>query len=169
VGIGDQQSQSFCDNGTVLASHCRYNVREPGSDQRSRRQLDRGSYVALTRKHSAGACCNFLDHQRSVSYACFLLVYENAEEFQARVSEAVIDEDEGRYLLTFTSLVMLLIQSDMFKALWFMIYPIVVFIRGPVPSSSTFCQVNGFFLALGIEASGELYDCTAVLILKYLY
>lgn len=44
----------------------------------------------------------------------------------------------------------------MFKALWFMIYPIVVFTRGPIPSSSTFCQVSGFFLALGIEASGEL-------------
>ncbi|CZR63496.1 related to G protein-coupled receptor [Phialocephala subalpina] len=50
-------------------------------------------------------------------------------------------------------LIMLLIQSDMFKALWFMIYPIVVFARGPVPDSSTFCQVSGFFLSLGIEAS----------------
>lgn len=49
---------------------------------------------------------------------------------------------------------MLLIQSDMFKALWFMIYPIVTFVSGPVLSSSTFCQVNGFFLAVGIEASG---------------
>ncbi|KAH6676735.1 G protein-coupled glucose receptor regulating Gpa2-domain-containing protein [Halenospora varia] len=50
-------------------------------------------------------------------------------------------------------LIMLLIQSDMFKALWFMMYPIVVFSRGPVPNNSTFCQVNGFFLSLGIEAS----------------
>lgn len=50
-------------------------------------------------------------------------------------------------------LIMLLIQSDMFKALWFMMYPIVVFTRGPVPSNSTFCQVNGFFISLGIEAS----------------
>ncbi|KUJ16167.1 family A G protein-coupled receptor-like protein [Mollisia scopiformis] len=50
-------------------------------------------------------------------------------------------------------LIMLLIQSDMFKALWFMIYPIVVFTHGPVPDSSTFCQVTGFFLSLGIEAS----------------
>jgi G protein-coupled receptor GPR1 len=52
---------------------------------------------------------------------------------------------------------MLLIQSDMFKALWFMVYPIVTFVNGPVPSQSTFCQVNGFFLALGIEASGTTY------------
>lgn len=50
-------------------------------------------------------------------------------------------------------LIMLLIQSDMFKALWFMIYPIVVFTKGPVPNESTFCKVNGLFLAIGIEAS----------------
>ncbi|TVY25321.1 G protein-coupled receptor [Lachnellula hyalina] len=50
-------------------------------------------------------------------------------------------------------LIMLLIQSDMFKALWFMMYPIVTFSRGPVPGNSKFCQVNGFFLSLGIEAS----------------
>lgn len=58
------------------------------------------------------------------------------------------------YGLIHCSLIMLLIQSDMFKALWYMLYPIVVFTHGPVPSNSTFCQVNGFFLALGIEASG---------------
>ncbi|RDW80485.1 hypothetical protein BP5796_05183 [Coleophoma crateriformis] len=50
-------------------------------------------------------------------------------------------------------LIMLLIQSDMFKALWFMVYPIVTFIHGPVRTNSTFCQVHGFFIALGIEAS----------------
>ena len=49
---------------------------------------------------------------------------------------------------------MLLIQSDMFKALWFMIYPIVTFAHGPIPTGSDFCQVNGFFISLGIEASG---------------
>lgn len=48
---------------------------------------------------------------------------------------------------------MLLIQSDMFKALWFMIFAIVDFIHGPVPSSSPFCQASGFFLTIGIEAS----------------
>ncbi|SPN99693.1 uncharacterized protein DNG_02544 [Cephalotrichum gorgonifer] len=50
-------------------------------------------------------------------------------------------------------LIMLLIQSDMFKALWFMIFPIVDFLHGPVQSSSTFCQVSGFFLTVGIESS----------------
>jgi hypothetical protein len=57
-------------------------------------------------------------------------------------------------LLMYCSLIMLLIQSDMFKALWFMVYPIVVFAHGPVPNDSKFCQVNGFFLSLGMEASG---------------
>lgn len=50
---------------------------------------------------------------------------------------------------------MLLIQSDMFKAFWFMVYPIVTFTHGPVMSNSKFCQVNGFFIAWGIEASGK--------------
>ncbi|KAA8570669.1 hypothetical protein EYC84_000067 [Monilinia fructicola] len=50
-------------------------------------------------------------------------------------------------------LIMLLIQSDMFKALWFMIFPIVIFLHGPVSDNSKFCQISGFFLALGIEAS----------------
>lgn len=49
---------------------------------------------------------------------------------------------------------MLLIQSDMFKALWFMIHPVVVFTRGPVLSNSAFCQASGFFISIGIEASG---------------
>lgn len=52
---------------------------------------------------------------------------------------------------------MILIQSDMFKALWFMVFPIVVFLHGPVANNSTYCQVSGFFLALGIEASGLIY------------
>jgi G protein-coupled receptor GPR1 len=42
----------------------------------------------------------------------------------------------------------------MFKALWFMIYPIVVFAQGPVKDNSGFCQINGFFVSVGIEASG---------------
>jgi len=60
----------------------------------------------------------------------------------------------GAHVLIHYSLIMLLIQSDMFKALWFMLYPIVTFLHGPIPSNSKFCQVNGFFISLGIEASG---------------
>ncbi|TAQ91578.1 hypothetical protein B7494_g52 [Chlorociboria aeruginascens] len=50
-------------------------------------------------------------------------------------------------------LIMLLIQSDMFKSLWLMIYPVVVFTQGSVRSDSKLCQALGFFLSLGIEAS----------------
>lgn len=47
---------------------------------------------------------------------------------------------------------MLLLQSDLLKAVWFMIYPAVEMARGRVPSEAAFCQASGFFLALGIEA-----------------
>ncbi|KHJ35450.1 putative plasma membrane g protein coupled receptor [Erysiphe necator] len=50
-------------------------------------------------------------------------------------------------------LIMLLIQSDMFKALWFMSYPLVFLVSGPVRSESAFCQISGFFLTVGIEQS----------------
>lgn len=50
-------------------------------------------------------------------------------------------------------LILLLILSDMWKALWYFIFPIVVFTRGKVESTSNFCQASGFFIALGTEAS----------------
>lgn len=50
------------------------------------------------------------------------------------------------------SLIMLLMQSDMLKAIWFMIYPAMELVHGRVASESTFCQASGFFLTLGIEA-----------------
>lgn len=48
---------------------------------------------------------------------------------------------------------MLLMQSDMLKALWFMVFPVVDLYHGPIKSSSAFCQASGFLLAVGIEAS----------------
>ena len=50
-------------------------------------------------------------------------------------------------------LIFLLILSDMWKALWYFLFPIVVFTRGPVSSESYYCQASGFFTALGTEAS----------------
>ncbi|KAI1101824.1 G protein-coupled glucose receptor regulating Gpa2-domain-containing protein [Jackrogersella minutella] len=50
-------------------------------------------------------------------------------------------------------LIMLLIQSDMMKALWLVICPLAFFAKLPIDSDSTFCQVSGFFLTLSIEAS----------------
>ncbi|KAI0970636.1 G protein-coupled glucose receptor regulating Gpa2-domain-containing protein [Xylaria arbuscula] len=58
-------------------------------------------------------------------------------------------------------MIMLLIQSDMAKALWLLISPLVYFITDkPLGDSRAFCQVSGFFLAMAIEAS----DIAALLI-----
>ncbi|KAI9894985.1 MAG: hypothetical protein M1814_000207 [Vezdaea aestivalis] len=50
-------------------------------------------------------------------------------------------------------LIMLLIQSDMLKALWYMIHPAVVLARGDIQTTSKFCQTSGFFIASSTEAS----------------
>ena len=50
-------------------------------------------------------------------------------------------------------LILFLIFSDTFKSLWYFVFPIVVFTRGQVQSSSKFCQASGFFLSVGLEAS----------------
>lgn len=50
-------------------------------------------------------------------------------------------------------LIMLLIFSDMFKAFWFLLFPVVELLSGTIISTSTFCQVSGFFLSLSIEMS----------------
>ncbi|EXJ84633.1 hypothetical protein A1O3_05303 [Capronia epimyces CBS 606.96] len=50
-------------------------------------------------------------------------------------------------------LVMHLILSNTLKAGLYFVFPIVVFARGPVQSSSTWCQASGFLLEFGIEAA----------------
>ncbi|KAB5539485.1 G protein-coupled glucose receptor regulating Gpa2-domain-containing protein [Coniochaeta sp. 2T2.1] len=52
-------------------------------------------------------------------------------------------------------LIMLLIQADLIKSVWFVIFPVYTFLRGTVPveSDSSFCQVSGFFMALALESS----------------
>lgn len=52
-------------------------------------------------------------------------------------------------------LIMILIGGDMLKALWCWIPPMVILVRQQ-PISPGFCQGAGFFLAMGIEASGSL-------------
>lgn len=64
---------------------------------------------------------------------------------------------------------MLLIQADLIKALWFVIFPIVTYIRGPVASDSAFCQVSGFFFAVGIESSDVAVLLIAVHSAMYIY
>lgn len=50
-------------------------------------------------------------------------------------------------------LILLLIQSDFAKALVLVIFAIVSFVGGGIPSDSAFCQASGFVLAVGIESS----------------
>ncbi|KAI0132809.1 G protein-coupled glucose receptor regulating Gpa2-domain-containing protein [Xylariales sp. AK1849] len=50
-------------------------------------------------------------------------------------------------------LIMLLIQSDMMKAFWLMVCPIIYFISGPIRTETAFCQVSAFFLTAAIESA----------------
>jgi hypothetical protein len=50
---------------------------------------------------------------------------------------------------------MILIQSDMFKALLYMIHAIAAFILGAVDSASMLCQIIGFFHTVGLELAGK--------------
>ncbi|KAM0325844.1 hypothetical protein ACHAQA_007146 [Verticillium albo-atrum] len=66
-------------------------------------------------------------------------------------------------------LIMLLIVSDGLEALFFMIFPIVDFAMGPIESASVFCQVSGFFLAVGIEASDIAVALIAIHTALYIF
>lgn len=59
----------------------------------------------------------------------------------------------ARRPLTADRLILLLIQSDFLKSMAFVVFAIVSFVWGNVPSDSVFCQVSGFALAIGIESS----------------
>ncbi|PNY23708.1 G protein-coupled receptor GPR1 [Tolypocladium capitatum] len=54
-------------------------------------------------------------------------------------------------LVTFC-LIILLIQSDMIKATWYVVFSAIELARGTIASESAICQTSGFFLTLGIEA-----------------
>ncbi|KAI0458620.1 G protein-coupled glucose receptor regulating Gpa2-domain-containing protein [Xylaria acuta] len=70
--------------------------------------------------------------------------------------------------------IMLLIQSDMAKALWLLISSLFYFITGkPFGSNRAFCQVSGFFLTVTIAASDVavllIAIHTALFIVKHQY
>lgn len=50
-------------------------------------------------------------------------------------------------------LVLYLIASDTFKAVWYFVFAVVTIAKGPVPSDSGFCNASGFFLLFGVEAA----------------
>jgi G protein-coupled receptor GPR1 len=65
------------------------------------------------------------------------------------VPQALKDEAKLIY-----SLIMLLILSNLWRALWYFLFPIIGFARGKISSQSAFCQVSGFMLSYGIEGAG---------------
>jgi hypothetical protein len=52
-----------------------------------------------------------------------------------------------------TYLIILLIASDMCKALWFFVFPLTVLVGVLVSIHSLFCQASGFFFSQATEAS----------------
>jgi G protein-coupled receptor GPR1 len=50
-------------------------------------------------------------------------------------------------------LILLLVKSDFLKSAVFVVFPIVSFAWGSIPSDSAFCQISGFALTVGIESS----------------
>ena len=56
---------------------------------------------------------------------------------------------------------MLLIASDLFKAIWYFI-PAVMFLAGH-PITNAFCQADGFLVSMGLEASGRYNQSSSML------
>jgi len=64
---------------------------------------------------------------------------------------------------------MLLIIGDALEALFFLVFPIRYLVTGPINSRSAFCQVSGFFLALGIESSDIAVALIAIHTALYIF
>jgi hypothetical protein len=50
---------------------------------------------------------------------------------------------------------MKLIGCNVFRCLWFLVYSIIALHQIDVATMPIYCQVSGFFLALGTEAVGQ--------------
>ncbi|KAI9821729.1 MAG: hypothetical protein M1827_002310 [Pycnora praestabilis] len=50
-------------------------------------------------------------------------------------------------------LVIVLIGSDLLKSLWYLVSPVAALAHGPIDNSSPFCQISGFFVAVGSEGA----------------
>ena len=54
------------------------------------------------------------------------------------------------------SLIMLMIQGNLCRAIWLVTYPAVALAQGPILTESVLCQMSGFLVAFGTEAVGML-------------
>jgi G protein-coupled receptor GPR1 len=50
---------------------------------------------------------------------------------------------------------MKLIACNLFRCIWFLIYPVIALRNVRVTTVQQYCEVSGFFLALGTEAVGQ--------------
>lgn len=62
-----------------------------------------------------------------------------------------------------------MIQSDAFKALWFLVYPLVELTTGNTPPESPFCQGSGFLVTVGIEACDVAVVLVALHTVLYIF
>ena len=53
------------------------------------------------------------------------------------------------------SLIMKLIACGLFRCIWFFVYPVIALRHVGVTTVQRYCEVSGFFLALGTEAVGQ--------------
>ena len=61
-----------------------------------------------------------------------------------------------------SSLILLLLCCDAWKSVWYLVYPAVVFAGWEITSEDAFCQVQGFFLQMSLEASGMKLGTTVL-------
>ncbi|KAF2148880.1 hypothetical protein K461DRAFT_315839 [Myriangium duriaei CBS 260.36] len=64
------------------------------------------------------------------------------------------------------TLVLLLLTADMFKSLWFFVFPAVSLSVGGIASGSAFCHVGGFFLQAGLESCANPTPDLAILLMS---
>lgn len=64
---------------------------------------------------------------------------------------------------------MLLIISDIFKAMWILIFPAVELVQGKIQTTENLCQVTGFFFAVGIELSDLSVSLIAIHTALYIF
>lgn len=55
-------------------------------------------------------------------------------------------------------LVLLLIIGDFWKSFWFLVGSAATLARGQIPTENPFCQASGYFLQVGVEACGQLFQ-----------
>jgi len=157
-------SVSQSDNGTGTCEQCMGLPSVAIKQQRLRRTPSQPLLGTYKNLHTPSAVCSPSagPHSCVDQYRCehdnVLLVPQDEEELSSSVSDLVVVEWSSLEHIKLTrvgdSLIMLLIQSNVFRAIWIFIGPIVALRHGALQTGSVFCDVSGFLYAVGTEASG---------------